>query len=454
MKSTEQKVLRFIKENNLVSASDRILVALSGGPDSVFLLHFFNKFKKKFKIQIEAAHINHKLRGKDSERDEHFSKAICDELDIPLHIFAADIKSISKKEKTSLEITGRKIRYKYFDSLLATIKNSKLATAHNTDDNTETVLLNLIKGAGLKGLSGIPIKRDKIIRPILCLTKREILDYLEENKFEYRIDQSNLSNEYERNFLRNDIIPLIQENLNPAFNNSVLNSSINFQKLNYLIDKLLSELKTKLDFKKNDFLSIPVQILLQTDEFLISQLIKTSVDENFNVKIDAVDIKKILLLAKKQTGKSEELSSKLIATKERGKIVISKKNISPEKFEVEIKIGESIKIDKKIFSISPIKKESIILGKSKNIEYISAEKVKGDFIIRNWHSGDRFKPIGMAGTKKISDYLNDIKIDAVKKKNQLVLVNNKKIVWVIGQRLDDVYKITPKTKKVLKLCLS
>ena len=454
MKSTEQKVLRFIKENNLVSAGDRILVALSGGPDSVFLLHFFNKFKKKFKIQIEAAHINHKLRGKDSDRDEYFCEAICDELDIPLHIFTADIKSISKKEKTSLEITGRKIRYKYFDNLLATIKNSKLATAHNTDDNTETVLLNLIKGAGLKGLSGIPIKRDKIIRPILCLTKREILDYLEENKFEYRIDQSNLSSEYERNFLRNDIIPLIQENLNPAFNNSVLNSSINFQKLNYLIDKLLSEFKTKLDFKKNDFLSIPVQILLQTDEFLISQLIKTSVDENFNVKIDAVDIKKILLLAKKQTGKSEELSSKLTATKERGKIVISKKNISPQKFEVEIKIGESIKIDKKIFSISPVKKESIILGKSKNIEYISAEKVKGDFIIRNWHSGDRFKPIGMAGTKKISDYLNDIKVDAVKKKIQLVLVNNKKIVWVIEQRLDDVYKITPKTKKVLKLCLS
>ena len=454
MKSTEQKVLRFIKENNLVSAGDRILVALSGGPDSVFLLHFFNKFKKKFKIQIEAAHINHKLRGKDSDRDEYFCEAICDELDIPLHIFAADIKSVSKKEKTSLEITGRKIRYKYFDNLLATIKNSKLASAHNADDNTETVLLNLIKGAGLKGLSGIPIKRDKIIRPILCLTKREILDYLEENKFEYRIDQSNLSSEYERNFLRNDIIPLIQENLNPAFNNSVLNSSINFQKLNYLIDKLLSEFKTKLDFKKNDFLSIPVQILLQTDEFLISQLIKTSVDENFNVKIDAVDIKKILLLAKKQTGKSEELSLKLTATKERGKIVISKNNISPQKYEVEIKIGESIKIDKKIFSISPAKKESIILGKSKNIEYISAEKVKGDFIIRNWHSGDRFKPIGMAGTKKISDYLNDIKIDAVKKKNQLVLVNNKKIVWVIGQRLDDVYKITPKTKKVLKLCLS
>ena len=454
MKSIEQKVIRFIKDYDLISSGDKVLIALSGGPDSVFLLRFFNKYKKKYKIKIEAIHINHLLRGKDSDRDEQFSKAICDELKIPIHIFSKDVKLEAKKEKSSLEVAGRKIRYKYFDKVLNKTKYSKLATAHNADDNAETVLLNLIKGTGIKGLSGIPLKRDKIIRPILCLSKREILHYLEKNKFEYRIDQSNLSNEYERNFLRNDIIPLIQKNLNPAFNNSVLNSSVNFQRFNLFINDLLSELRSKLKFKENNFISIPNKVLVQTDKFLISQLIKISVDEKFNVQLESDDISKIISLVKKQSGKSEELSSKLIAIREREKIVISKRINSSEKFEAKMKIGESIKIDDKTFSIFEVKKDSIKLGKSKNIEFISADKLKGYFLIRNWNTGDKFKPIGMKGTKKISDYLNDIKIDTNKKKKQLVLINNKKIVWVIGNRLDDEYKITPKTKKALKLCLS
>jgi tRNA(Ile)-lysidine synthase len=240
MKSTEQKVLRFIKENNLVPAGDKIIIALSGGPDSVFLLHFFNKYKKKFKIKIEAVHVNHLLRGKESDRDEIFCKTICDELNIPINIFSSDVKSVAKKEKLSLEVAGRKVRYKYFDKLLKLKKKTKLATAHNADDNAETVLLNMIKGAGLKGISGIPIKRGNIIRPILCLSKSEILEYLEENKFEYRIDQSNLSNDYERNFIRNEIFPLINKNLNPVFVKNILNSSINFQRLNLFINDSLS----------------------------------------------------------------------------------------------------------------------------------------------------------------------------------------------------------------------
>ena len=174
MKDIEQKVIRFIKENEILFSGEKILVALSGGPDSVFLLHFLNKYRKKFKIEIAAAHINHLLRGKDSERDELFCKAICEELSISFYCVRKNIKSYSKKNKISLETAGRKIRYDFFEKVSKKNKYNKIVTAHNADDNAETVLLNLIKGTGIKGIAGIPVRRNNIVRPILALTKKEI----------------------------------------------------------------------------------------------------------------------------------------------------------------------------------------------------------------------------------------------------------------------------------------
>lgn len=453
MKATEQKVLKFIKDNNLIADGDKILIALSGGPDSVFLLHFFLKYKKKYKIKIGAVHINHQLRGSDSERDEMFCEAICNELNVPLFVKRANVKVIAKRTKSSLELAGRKIRYDFFEKILSSEKFDKIATAHNADDNAETVMLNLIKGAGIKGISGIPVKRGNIVRPVLCLSKSDILKYLDVNKYEYRFDESNLSDEYERNILRNNIIPLIKKNLNPAFDDAVLNSALNFQRLNLFVEKLLSELKTKISVKKGKLISIPTSLINDKDEFLITQLIKNLVDENLNVKSELSDVNKIISLKSKQVGKSEELSGNLIVFRERNAIIISRKKISSDKNGKVLTINTSVKIGDKTFSVSSVSKDSILMGKSKNIEYISGDNVSGEFIVRKWKSGDKFYPLGLNGTKKLSDYLTEIKIDSLTKKDQLVLLNNDKIVWVIGHRIDDRFKITDNTKKVLKLCL-
>lgn len=454
MKATEQKVIRFIKENNLISEGDKVLIALSGGPDSVFLLHFFNKFKNKYKIVPGAVHINHLLRGNDSDRDEIFCKAICNELDIPIYTVKANVKLYAKRNKYSLEIAGRNIRYDFFEKILSTQKYSKIATAHNADDNAETVLLNLIKGTGINGIAGIPVKRDKIIRPILCLSKKEILEYLEDNKFEYRIDESNLSNEYERNFLRNDVIPLIQKNLNPSFTDNILNSSLNFQRLNLFLEKILVQLKSDIDIKKNKYLALPVKHFETVDEFLISQLLKTLIDKNFNLQSNSDDLKKIFLIKNKQAGKSEELSNNLLVLKERDKIIITKRKPDKKNADKSIQIGKSIKVNDKNLSINHVIKSKVKIGKNKNIEFISGDNINDVFTIRTWQNGDKFYPIGMKGTKKLSDYLNEIKIDSFQKKNQLVLINNGKIVWIIGHRLDDRFKITSQTKRILKLCLN
>ncbi|MEO8399554.1 MAG: tRNA lysidine(34) synthetase TilS [Ignavibacteriaceae bacterium] len=212
MKKIEQKVLKFIDEKNLISKNDIVLVALSGGPDSVFLLYFLNKFKKRFQISIGVFHLNHKLRGKNSDDDLIFCKNLSDKMKIDFLSSAKNIKQFAKENKISIEEAGRKIRYEELHRIAEKNNYNKIATAHIADDNTETVLLNLIKGTGLKGISGIPIKRGNIIRPILILTKKEILEYLHYYEIDYRVDESNLSIDYERNFLRSEVIPLIKKN--------------------------------------------------------------------------------------------------------------------------------------------------------------------------------------------------------------------------------------------------
>ena len=453
MKATEQKVLKFIKENDLILSGDKVLVALSGGPDSVFLLHLLNKYKKKFKIDIGAAHINHLLRGKDSDRDELFCKAICDELSIPFYHLRKNVNLHAQKNKISLEVAGRRIRYEFFEKTSSVNGYNKIATAHNADDNVETVLINLIKGAGVKGISGIPVFRKNIIRPILSLTKKEIMDYLEENKFEYRVDKSNMSNEFERNFLRNDVIPLIHKNISPALSKTVLNTSLNLQQLNHGIEKFADKIKSNIKAVKNKSVIIPIDILKQEEDFIISYLLKDMIDENFSVKLESNDLKKILSLKAKQTGKSEELSSNLIALRERRNIFIKKSPSSKNIRKMKIKVDETLRINGKTLAITPIEGKALKIGKSRDEEFISADKIKNSFEVRVWREGDKFFPIGMQGSKKISDYLNDIKINSFEKKDQLVLVNDGKIVWVIGKRLDDRFKLTSKTKKVLKLCL-
>ena len=223
-KTTEQKVIKFIAAQNLNEPNDKILVALSGGADSVFLLYFFHKFQKLFKISIAAAHINHSLRGREANEDQEFSRKLCETLGVPFFTKRVYVKSYAKKNGLSIEEAARNLRYASLNKIAKKISADKIATAHNIDDNAETVLFNLARGTGISGMSGIPIKRDNIIRPILILGKTEIINYLKNKNITFQIDSTNLDNSFRRNFIRNQIIPSIRENINPAFSASVFRS--------------------------------------------------------------------------------------------------------------------------------------------------------------------------------------------------------------------------------------
>ena len=453
MKKTEQKVLRFIDEKNLLEKDDRILVALSGGPDSVFLLHFLNKYSKKFKISLSALHINHGLRGKAALADEHFCKKLTKKSGIRFYSVKRDVKALAQKLKISTEEAGRLIRYEEFEKFSAKEGFSKIATAHNADDNAETVLLNLIKGTGLNGISGIPFSRGKIIRPLLVLTKEEIIQYLEFYKIDYRTDLTNLQSEYERNFLRNKVIPLIKKRLNPSLENTLLKSSGVFREINNFVKKRLNDEVKNLVLKKDDIVSILLAGLDKIDSELRGEAIRLVFEKEYKIKLSFQEVKRIFSLIEKQPGKSISLQGKLKVVRERNELVAMSQGKAYKQKPVIISSGDSVKVNDKYFSIKEVTNKKKKFNLDKNIEFINGDNIHTKFILRRWQPGDRFIPLGMKGSKKVSDFLSEQRLSSYNRKDQMILINNNRIVWIIGLRLDNRFRITPQTKKIYELCI-
>jgi tRNA(Ile)-lysidine synthase len=455
IKSTEQKVVKFILNKKLIDAGDSILLALSGGADSVFLLEFLHKYKRRFNIDIAAFHLNHNLRGKEANIDEQFCKKITAQKKVPFFSTSKNVKLIAKRNRISLEEAGRELRYSELLKIAKANNYKKIATAHNLDDNAETVLLNLIKGTGIKGLSGIPEIREKIIRPILAISKKEILQYLHYKKINYRTDSSNVENNYQRNYLRNEIIPLIIDKLNPQFGSAVFRTSQIIRGYTYLINEQINNaVKKAVTFKQKKII-INLKQLRETDVRLYGDVLRNSVKKYLNEDLESKNISELLKLIKAQTGREIRFSNRIAAVKDRNLIIIYlKKGEMKNVRQVEINIGEEKQFEGKSISISMFKRHKLNFYNANNKEYISKDNIKSSFILRRWKEGDRFYPLGMKNSKKLSDFLTEQKVRASEKKEQLVLTNAGNIVWVVGIRIDERYKISAKTKKVLELCLN
>ena len=453
MKKIEQKVLKFIDDKKLIVKNDKLLIALSGGPDSVFLFHLLIKYKKKFRIELGVVHINHKLRGIEANNDEKFCKDLCAKFSTPIFIIRKNVKALSKREKISVEEAGRKVRYSEFAKIAKNSNYTKIATAHTSDDNAETVFLNLIKGTGIKGLAGIPYKRGNIIRPVLILTKAEILRYLNDNKQPFRTDASNLQSDYNRNYIRNEIFPMIRSKLNPSFEENLLNTSSLIRSFSSELEKIIKEAAIEVSVFSCGKLKISLDTLKKYDTELLGDIFKRTIEKYFDVSLNYKNLKDINALLTGKVGSQVSLSKNLIALKERSEIVLFKKGKEEINSEMEIRTGQTIKLSTKKLSIINRIKKPLKFSSNRKKEFIAADEIDEKFSLRKWKSGDRFYPIGLKGTKKISDFLNEQKISSYDKKNQLVLTNCGKIVWVVGLRLDDRFKVTNRTNRILELCL-
>jgi tRNA(Ile)-lysidine synthase len=454
-KTIEQKVLKFIDQHQLINNGDKILVALSGGADSVFLLALLMKFKNRFKIDIAAFHLNHQLRGKAATADENLCVEFCKTINIKLIRVSKNVKAYAEKKKLSTEEAGRYLRYAELNKAAEKIDCNKIATAHNSSDNVETILLNFIKGTGLNGLAGIPVKRENIIRPILCLTADEIRKYLRSKEISFRLDKSNLSSDYERNFLRNEIIPKLKQRLNPKLEEKISNTSRIISEVNSFIEKKIDEISNKVVKNYENKIRIDLKAFSRLNKSLRGIFLKSVIEKAFGIELSSKNIFDIVDLLEAQTGKSIHLESGIIALRERDELILGKNNsFAKKKKSTRIKIGQKKVVEGKIISISEVKRKMFKFTNDKSVEFILCDGLKKDFEIRRWKAGDKFQPIGMKGNKKISDFLSDEKISSHRKNEQLVLTNSEKIVWVIGLRIDERFKVTPESKKILILTVT
>ncbi len=449
-KKIEQKFLDFISRKKLIERRDKVLVAFSGGADSAFVLSLLNKFKGKFGIEIIAAHINHGLRGPEAERDEKHCAEFSGRIGAPFFAEKVDVRNFAKRKKLSPEEAARILRYEALDKIAKKTGATKIATAHNLNDNAETVLLNLLKGGGTQAVAGIPAKRGKIIRPALAITREEIEFWLAETSTPFVNDSTNFENDYLRNRLRNLILPEIRAQINPKADEAIFNFSGILSAQNEIVKKLTEQRAEELFSEESKRLIFDVPALSEIDKLNLGNLLRYALRKKFDYDLEFSDVLKIENLIDYQKGKTVELKNKLRAIRERRTIVFYFEKNGDEKIYVEFMSDAELKTPQGVVSVRTTRRKK----KRLNCELVCADSFSGKFVLRNWRAGDKFKPLGMKRNKKISDFLTDLKIPSAEKKKILVLENNGKIIWVVGFRISDDVKITEQTKKRLELCVN
>lgn len=410
------------------------LLAVSGGVDSMVMLDVFRKLELKFKV----AHCNYQLRGEDSNKDAQLVADVCTQLNIELFSTAFDTNQILEEKGGSIQEVARDLRYTWFEEIMPAYGH--LVTAHHLNDNIETFFINLSRGSGLKGLSGIPEKNDYLIRPFLNTSKHDFLTHAEEHDLEWREDESNKSDKYLRNIYRNQIIPAIKET-KPKFD-SVMTANIDrIRKSKSLLDFFIEEVKVTLVQKVGGQTKIAIDKLKKypSKELILYEMLN-QFGFNYNQAENMLNVA--------ESGKTF-LSKKFKAVIERGELILFERK-AIEKTSIEFNSVEEL-IESDFFKSMEELHSPIQITSEKGVAYFDLEKVTFPLTLRNWQGGDSFQPLGMKGQKKVSDYLTDVKESMIEKESTLVLEDKNHIIWLVNHRVDDRVKITSQTKKVIKL---
>ncbi len=432
----------FIKEKTLFNKKDTILLAVSGGLDSVAMAELFHRSKYKFVI----AHCNFQLRGKDSDGDELFVKQLAKKYQVPFHTIRFDTKAFSKKNKLSIQEGARKLRYDWFRRVLKEEKYSCLATAHHYNDSAETFFINLLRGTGINGLTGIkPISDDLLYtRPLLFATRNELEEFASKEKLKFRHDKSNDSDYYLRNRVRHHLIPLFEQ-LNPDFEKVMkrnLNNMLFAQEVfeSSLLKKLntlwLGKPGTELDRKEMELEEYPSDLFSEfTRKFGFNS---TQAEDIWNSKKNG----------------SRVFSEQYVLTANRTKIILSKIEEKPFDETLILKTQKQFNqspVALKLKLVNQSLSKKFPLPKNQYTHCLSSDQLNFPLTLRKWQAGDSFQPLGMKGKKKISDFLIDRKVSLPDKEKTYVLLSGENIVCVLGHRIDERYKVTEKTKKIYQI---
>ncbi len=442
---------QFNHENELIREREKIVIAVSGGVDSIVLLNSLVSIKELLKLSLVVAHFNHELREKESDEDEEFVRNLCREYEIECYVERANTGLIADNKKLSIQETARLLRYEFFTKIRKSMGFSKIATGHNADDNVETVMLNLFRGTGVDGLSGIPIIRtdNDVIRPQLFASRHDIESYALNKKLPYRVDSSNLKDYYLRNFLRHNLVPQIKENINPNLTATIFRTSRLFNELEQFLSEITRiQLPELVKYKSDTEIAIDLEKLHKKPVFLQEHLIFNLTKEFTKQDVHFSTIRAILKTSFSETGSSCSLRINSVFYKDRTSGIFKQvKNISS--FTYNISVGSDYNFEHFFFSSQEVAEPQ--LNNDPCEEYIDGKLIDSNLRLRSWNEGDIFFPLGMKGTKKLSDFFVDEKLPIFKKSSIPILESDGNIVWICGMRLDNRYKITPKTKKIVKL---
>lgn len=430
-----QKLQNHINSNLSFLKEKKLLLAVSGGIDSMVLVHLCHQLKLDFAI----AHCNFQLRGNESDDDENFVKSQTEKMQIPVFIQKFDTESIAETQKLSIQLAARKLRYDWFYKLMNENSFDYILTAHHLDDSLETFLINFTRGSGLDGLIGIPEQNDKIVRPLLIFSRNEIETFAQENNIAWREDSSNSSDKYLRNKLRHDIIPILKE-LNPSLLSSFENTIKNLKQSQSLVDDASKMVYEKVAFEEENQIVFNLDLLLAYQNYqayLFSWL----------SRFGFTDWEAISDLVSAQSGKQVMSDSHVLLKNRNTLLLFSKRENSEEVIYQIYKAQKQVKVPLKLTFCNV----SDISVQSTNTIFVDEEKLQFPLTIRKWNEGDFFQPFGMKGKKKVSKFFKDEKFSILEKNEIWLLCSNDKIVWIIGKRQDERFKITETTTKILQI---
>ncbi len=454
MDNVVDRIAKTIDENRLLKRGDSVLVALSGGPDSVALLHLLNRLKSKYRIKLATAHLDHGIRPEATE-ERVSCRNLCRKLRIKFHSKKMNIPKLAEKEKLTLEEAGRTARYEYFQYLCGLFGYDKIATGHHSDDSAETILFNIVRGSGLRGLSGIAPRRGNIIRPLIEIGKNEILKWLEDQEITYVLDSSNLSMKYARNRIRRKILPEL-EKLNPSARQNIL--------------RLAKNAAEEIEFIDSTVASVYEKAVVSAGKSKIVLDLGRLKDYDWNVKKKVVSeaygrlggrfysppsktISRAREIFGGRNGAKAPLGLDIWIEKSQNRICVFKKGIRRKKFKLAIpgitKIPYSdLYFDTKILGRSKVKR----LETARDVALFDNAMMK-DVTVRYWKNGDQIRPFGMRGRKLLSDIFTDRKISSFERKEIPLVTTGGRIAWVAGVMISDDFKVGGGTKEVLKITL-
>ncbi len=431
--------LSFFNSIRKISKNDSILLAISGGKDSMVLLDLF--LKAGFS-NISVAHCNFQLRGEASDLDELFVKEYCIKHEVKCHTIQFETKSIAIERKISIEMAARDLRYEWFGMLKDANDIKFLVTAHHLNDNLETILLSFTKGIGVTGLAGIPEGKNNILRPLLNFKREEIDEYASAFNVNWREDHTNAELNYSRNKIRNLVLPVLKE-INPGLENTFLKNLSRFKALGDVFQGQLKAFETECVLKDGDLIGIDHSRWKRKPGF---ELFVEEYLRKFGFNFDQVQS----ILKLKDNGK-RIISDKYEIIKHQHLWLISEK-VEYSFFEHIPDLGkykfEGLEINLQLLQTLPSD-----FKKSKSI-YLDFEKIKWPLLLRSWEPGDKIQPLGMKGKKLVSDILIDAKMNLVKKKKQLILENKNDILWLVNLRINEKFKVSAATKSILEVSAS